>query len=150
LRRFNGVSQNSLAIALGVNRNNIASYESGSVEPNAQLFLRTCDYFQTTPQEMLETIMSENPVESTNLVIENLDKENEHVVMEHLDQFISQTNEMTKMFEGYSTLIELRKSVYDDVISKELYSTFTDLLELLESLIKLNWDVIHTIIPSDL
>ena len=64
LRRLSSLSQTGLANALEIKRSNIASYESGIVEPKASLFLKTCIFFSKAPAEMLETVLSEQAVES--------------------------------------------------------------------------------------
>ena len=150
LRRLNGLSQQELANQLHLKRNNIASYESGSAEPSAKVYLRICRHFNKSPQLLLDTLMVEQPLETTQIVlpIDNSIRQNQFE--EALSQFISQTNEMTKIFDGYTSLIEMKNIDNSDTISRELYSSFTDLLDLLQTLIRSNWDFMHEIVPSDI
>jgi len=148
LRRLKGLSQSKLASQTGMSRNNIASYESGMVEPNGANFLKVCSYFSVDPRDMLENILSETPIESTahhrptDGVVGNY-------LSDHMSQFVVQTNEMTKILEGYKTYYDLRRSDDSKESHRDLYATMDDLLSLLESLIKSNWSLISSVLPAD-
>lgn len=150
LRRLNGLSQGELANQLGIKRNNIASYESGAAEPSAKVCLKICRLFNKAPKEILDSLMIDQKIESSNVIL----PESSEVRQEQFDillkQFVDQTNEMTKILEGYTSLIELKNDNTGDKISRQLYSSFTDLLDLLNTLIRLNWDFMQTATPSDL
>lgn len=53
LRKLKKLSQQKLAEHLGLKRNNIATYESGIVEPNAQNFLKIARFFNIPPRQLL-------------------------------------------------------------------------------------------------
>jgi transcriptional regulator with XRE-family HTH domain len=147
LRRISGMSQTELAQKLSLTRNNIASYESGLVEPNAKTFLAVCAYFEVTPEDMLEVIMSKKPVANVIDLSDDMDTMDKFLV-DQFDEFVTQTNDMTKVLEGYQTLLELRLESDNDHSAKEFYVSFDDLLQLLRTLIKTNWDLVEKIIPS--
>lgn len=152
LRRLAMLSQQNLAKDLGVNRNNIASYESGLVEPSATLFIKTCEYFNKSPRLMMDSLMVEETLETSpipNILEEETDAVQE-LFKEQLEQFVYHTNEMTKMYEGYSTMIEMKIMKEKDDESIKLYSTFTDLLDLMKTLITLNWEMMHSIVPTEI
>lgn len=148
LRRMKGLSQAELASSLNMTRNNVASYESGIVEPNMKKFLATCIFFNVDPKEMLESILSVRPTEvslNSNMPSSPVDK----YVVDQLDQFVVQTNEMTKILEGYKTFYEMRKDSSEFAHKKELYAIMDDLLELLNALIISNWGFIQSVYPSE-
>ncbi|MFT4536398.1 MAG: transcriptional regulator with XRE-family HTH domain [Saprospiraceae bacterium] len=147
LRRMKGLSQTGLANEVGLSRNNIASYESGFVEPNMKKFLATCQYFNVVPKDMLESILSEHPTNVTAVSEETPGIVDKHL-NEQLEQFVIQTNEMTKVFEGYQAFFEMRKETETYRKSKELFSTLEDLLELLQALIGSNWKLIQSVYPD--
>lgn len=148
LRRMKGLSQTQLAKEVDMSRNNIASYESGIVEPNAKRFLLTCDFFGVSPKEMLDQVLSERPTDVT-LAANEPEKVIDKYISDQIEQFVIQTNEMTKIYEGYHAYVEMRKDSDNYTQNKELYATLNDLLELLHSLINANWEVIQSIYPVD-
>lgn len=148
LRRMNGLSQTAMAQKLDLTRNNIASYESGIVEPNMKKFLATCMHFNVDPKDMLQSIMSEKPSDIS-MAVEEPDKIVDKYLSDEMEQFVIQTNEMTKVFEGYKTFFEMRKETDTYGESRELYSTLQDLLELLNSLIRSNWNLIQSVYPQN-
>lgn len=149
LRRLNALSQQQLATELGINRNNIASYESGYAEPNAKVCLRICAFFGKTPMQMLESIMVEHVVENVQVVLPKADITSQEIFEEVFEKFMHETYEMTKMYDGYSSLVEMKNINPNNKVASELYASYTDLLDLLRSLIKLNWDIMHNMVPSD-
>lgn len=147
LRRMQGLSQSKLATLLGMSRNNIASYESGLVEPKVAKFIETCLYFNVEPNDMLETKLSESPGESLNVNETNQGPVDSYIGQQ-MDSFVQQTNEMTKVYEGYKTLYEMKKEEDSYANNKELYATLDNLIELLGSLVASNWNLIQDIYPN--
>jgi len=147
LRRMRGLSQSALAGEIGMTRNNVASYESGLVEPNSAKFLRTCEYFSIDPKDMLESILSEHPTEVTTIDVEDQGVIDQHLTSQ-MDEFVIQTNEMTKVLEGYRALMQMRQESEQFQDNRELYSTLEDLLDLLGSLVHSNWGLIQSVVPD--
>lgn len=147
LRRMNGLSQSQLATTIQVTRNKIASYESGIVEPNAKVFLIVCNYFKVPANSMLESLMSKNPASSVNLESEDLNTLDQYLV-DHFDQFVEKTNDMTKIFDGYKAMLEMRMASDEKGANRDLYTSFDDLLNLLEMLLTSNWELIQQVMPS--
>jgi len=144
MRRIKSLSQTELANAVKLNRGNIASYESGIVEPNIKNLLYMCNYLEVEPVKMLEEIIadhtSEEMLSSDELSIE------EQFLANQFDEFIEHTNNFTKVYEGYKTKYE-----QIDLQSDELTSDHYDLLEILEimkTLIKTNWLLIQSFFPD--
>ena len=149
LRRLNGMSQAQLAQQIGLTRNNIASYESGIVEPNIQKFIATCSIFNVNPRSMLDEVMVEKPLE-IKVDKKEADPIMDKYLLDQLDDFVNQTNEMTKIYEGYQAFLEMRKEMGNYEENKILFSTLIDLLDLLQSLIQANWEVIQIVYPTDI
>ncbi len=147
LRRMNGHSQEELAKALGMNRSNIASYESGVVEPKATNFLKLCRFFKVEPQVLLQNVMSEEPKE---VIAPGVvpDSQIDKYILDHIDSFTVQTNKMTKILEGYKAFYALQKSMDADHASNPLYGTLDQILELLQTLVITNWKMIQAFHPS--
>lgn len=141
LRRLRGISQTELASHLELKRNNIASYESSIVEPNTRNFLKICRYFEVSPSIMMSVNLTEQSIMEVPTNIES------EYLRSKLDEFKKQTNEMTKIYEGYSALMELKKEE-KELETNILYTTFEDLLELLRNLISSNWDLIQSLFPK--
>lgn len=147
LRRMHGLSQTKLASYLNMSRNNIASYESGLVEPKVEKFIATCQYFNIDPKDMLESLLSESPAESLH-VIESDQGPVDIYINQQMDAFVQQTNEMTKVYEGYKALYEMKKEDESYINNKDLYATLNNLIDLLGSLVSSNWDLIQKIYPN--
>ncbi len=141
LRRLRGISQTELASQLALKRNNIASYESSIVEPNVSNFLKICTYFAVSPSTMLSVNLAEQPI------ISGPENSESEYLQSKVDDFTKQTNEMTKIYEGYSALKELKKEEANSE-SNILEKTLDDLLDLLKNLIKNNWSLIQSLIPQ--
>lgn len=148
LRRINGQSQKALAEHLGISRNNIASYESGVVEPNAKTFIKTCDYFLIKPHKMMSTVLEDAGVDNAiGLDYDNLNTVDKFI-NDQLEAFVSQTNEITKVLEGYEALEKIKLGQENSNTSIELTTSYRDLIELLKTLIHTNWDFIQLVLPS--
>jgi len=147
LRRLKGISQTQLATDLDLNRSKIASYESGMVEPNTATFLKISAYFEISAQEILSQVISENPIEIISHTVPT-DDVLESYLQEQMSNFTQQTNEMTKIYEGYQTLLELRKEEINDETGP-LYAVLDDLLDILQKLIETNWQLIQNIFPGE-
>jgi len=142
-----GLSQTALAKEIGMSRNNVASYESGLVEPNSTKFLMACEFFAIDPKDMLESTLSEHPSNVTPIDVEDHDVVGQHLITQ-MDEFVVQTNEMTKVLEGYKALLQMRQESDQFHNNRELYSTLEDLLDLLGSLVNSNWRLIQSVVPG--
>lgn len=112
-----------------------------------QKYIATCKYFNISLKDMLEIKLSESPAESLH-VSERDQGPIDTFVNQQLDTFVQQTNEMTKVYEGYKTLYEMKKEEEAYSKNKDLYATLDNLIELLGSLVKYNWNLIQEIYPN--
>lgn len=53
LRKEKGLFQEDVAKAIGLSRAAYASYEQGTREPNIEIIIRLCKFFDTTPNYLL-------------------------------------------------------------------------------------------------
>jgi len=147
LRRLNGHSQAFLAKELGIKRNNIASYESGVVEPKAEVFLKFCEYYSRPPVEVLETVISNKGLDAIAGSVPEMDVVDQYFA-DNLEKFIQQTNDMTKVVEGYKAYIELKYEKDMEQSTKSLLATLSEYVDLFETLLKSNWNIIGKIVPD--
>jgi len=143
LRRLQGITQSKLAEQTGLTRNNIASYESGLIEPNGEKFLTLCQYFDKSPEHMLENDYTEVSQEELVSALGE-DAAGPVFAQDQLLSFIDQTREMTKIFEGYQTFYTMKSGSVQDQKSKELFSIMEDLLSILQELVQSNWSLIQS------
>lgn len=139
-----GVSQNSLADFVGLSRNNIASYESGVVEPKAVNFIKICEYFNVPPMDMLSRDFEESPLEPLDVDNNDANQVNSYL-NDRIEDFVSQTNDMTKVYEGYSAFMNMKRSLGENIDNPGLQIIFEDLLQLLQTTIHNNWSLINSI-----
>ncbi len=147
LRKLSAVSQQQLANTLGVKRNNIAAYESGLVEPNSGLFLKICTHFDIAPSAMLSKLLMEESLDSVDSAFPQMSTDKLTFLKSQIEPFVQQTNEMTKIYEGYTALVELKSTKVTDPTTNELYASFSDIIDLLKTIIDLNWEMIQDIVP---
>jgi len=144
LRRLNALSQKELGEKINLSRSKIASYESGVIEPKLKSFISICEHFENAPRVMLDELLSALPAE--------LERENnavDLVIKEKLDDFIKQTNEMTKIYDGYTTFLDIKKDTEEYKLNGDLYASLHDILKVLETLISANWKLIQRVYPNE-
>jgi transcriptional regulator with XRE-family HTH domain len=145
LRRRAGLTQGSFSEIIGISRNSIASYENGLVEPNAFNFLRVCKYFDQDPKVMLEENQALSDTEDF-----KSEAAKKQYVSSSLHEFSTQTDEMSKVLEGYQEFHTMRKEAVIGETSKDFLRILDDLLALLSSLIAENQKLIESILPENL
>ncbi len=145
LRRHKGLTQTELAKNIGLNRNNIASYESSVVEPNVNNFLKIVKYLNVNPHDMLDTILENKVVVSVDSANTNDLNELEIYLKEQLELFSSKTNEINSVLVGFRLAASLKEKTDKPKPNKELASSMSDFMEVLDLLIESNWDYIRSI-----
>lgn len=125
LRRARGLSQEKLAQEVGLKRSNIASYETGTVEPNAANFLRIAYFFDADPALLLELELADHPVLST-----DNNPQQEHL-LEMLSRFSSKTNDADKVAQGFREYLLLSPE-------QEKTGNLKAVLDILERLVAIN------------
>jgi len=145
LRRLSGLSQTELATVMHLTRNKIASYESGLVEPKANLFLEVSKFFKVEPKEILSTVFTNHLVESMRISTKDVDGPKNQAIYA-IEGFIEKTNEMTKIMNAYKTMVELKAPTENKNSTKQLNRAFEELLELFQMLLEHNWVLINQMI----
>ena len=79
-----GISQETLAEAVGVTRNSISRYENGQTEMKLDVMYKICDFLKITPSDISPSRFhkdSEVDEEINEIVVmyKQLDKENRHI-----------------------------------------------------------------------
>lgn len=147
LRRLKGLSQTEFASKVGLTRNNIASYESGMVEPNTANFLKMAQFFQVNPQDMLVTVFADNPVDVVQ-ILPTAPSMLENYLSDHVEEFTKQTNNISRIVEGYKEFYNMRKDNEMSIQEKELFNSMDNLLDLLDTLVKTNSKLIQSVLPD--
>jgi len=142
-----GLTQKSLAESVGLNRSNIASYESGMVEPSMSNFVKLCNFLETDPTVILTQDLS---LSLTTVQHEAEEQQAPERIMlqSRMAEFIHMTNDMTKVLEGYRTLWSLRNHENSTSETRQLRSSLDDLLHILSTLIRNNWELVQSIHPG--
>ena len=74
LRKEIGVSQQTLADALGISQQSINNYENKTIEPDIELLKRMADYFNTTIDYITGYANTRYPIENTSAYHLNADE----------------------------------------------------------------------------
>ena len=145
IRRIKSLSQKELAEAVNLNRGNIASYESGIVEPNIKNLLFMCNYLEVEPVKMLEGIIAKHTSEEI-LHSEDLPLEEQYLANQ-FDKFIEHTNNFTKVHEGYKTKYVHLLETKPHELTSDQYEIL-EILEIMDDLIQTNWKLIQSVFPD--
>lgn len=149
LRKIKGISQQKLAEVLELKRNNIASYESGIVEPTHERFMAISRYFDIDPVELLTTDLSQHAAEHIEVKIPAIAEDIQ--TYHEFEAFINQTVDLEKVVEGFKEFYQFKKKAYpaDNYELQSLSNDFENLLGILENLLNTNWDFIHSNLPQE-
>lgn len=138
LRQLKGISQQKLAEAVELKRNNIASYESGAVEPRAINFLKIAHYFEVAPVDLLTVDLAKRPLEQLETK-ETGTAQNLQLLNTQLEEFITETSNMQKVVDGFRAFKTFKAQKGGTKQSTD------DLIDILEHLLHANWKIIQDI-----
>lgn len=125
LRKALGLSQQKLAQEVGLKRSNIASYESGAVEPNATNFLIIACFLEIAPSLLFESELSDQPAPGT------VDAATLEQIQEKLAQFYKKTRDAETIAQGFTEYLRLHPDHSDG-------GTLKILLNILDHLVSTN------------
>ena len=79
-----GISQETLAEAVGVTRNSISRYENGQTEMKLDVMYKICDFLKITPSDISPSRFREvsevdEEINEIAVMYKQLDKENRHI-----------------------------------------------------------------------
>lgn len=139
LRNLKNISQTSLAEALHINRNKIASYENNIAEPKLSLIPRIAKYFNVTITQLLYINLTENNdfVDNNNLYA-LLKLPEKHVV----DEYIKNHYNALAVYKG---LIAMHEFDPNFTTTEELYDRMKMVIEKMH---RNNEKLINVIGPS--
>lgn len=138
LRRLKGLSQQKLADAVQLKRNNIASYESGVVEPKAFVFLRLAQFFDVAPIALLTEDLTIAPLPQL-AVEEEAPSPPPEIILNQLEAFIKETSDMQRLIDGFRELQKFKAAQQKNANYPD------DLIDILAYLLRANWNLIHNL-----
>jgi transcriptional regulator with XRE-family HTH domain len=135
LRKESGMSQTELAAKLGLSRSNIASYESGAAEPNANRLKRIAHFFDVSMEVLIGADLQADPAQ---LRVSEEGQLSSYA--NDIASFVRKTTEMRRIYEGLKEFYNYRKPRYTQG-SEELQGLVTEfekLSEIMEHLLEVN------------
>lgn len=152
LRKKHKFSQETLAEKLGINRSNIAAYESKNVEPRLKIILEIAKLFNVSVQTLIEKkIENDADIDApgaigpadVNINTGALDLRNQ----EKLVDFIKKSERIRKVLEGFKSFYKFKKDQLSATSEhdKKLHFDIENFLQLMEHLLNYNESVIKTV-----
>jgi transcriptional regulator with XRE-family HTH domain len=142
LRKMRGLSQQKLAVQIGLKRNNIASYEAGVVEPRSVNFIKLVRFFEVPPHDLLEkdlaTVFAREGHGNQTPQAKALSKA--------LDEFAHGTEDLQKVLEGFREFYRLRQMNSLPVQQQE---EIDNSLEIMEQLLSANWALLQELAAEE-
>lgn len=148
LRKLKGISQQTLADALKLKRNQIASFESGVVEPKPEVFLAVARYFNIDADGLLTQDLSDHP---SRQFPHNPAALGSPALVQALAGLVDATADLQKIYEGFVEFHDLRKSYrrIEQPDARSLSNDFENLLEIAQSTLEIHWTLIQTLQESE-
>ncbi|MGM0579524.1 MAG: helix-turn-helix domain-containing protein [Bacteroidota bacterium] len=163
LRTQKGLSQTAMAEAVGLKRGNIASYEKELAQPSIENLVKIADYFGVDIHQMVNEdiqysskkisnernpfkIFEESfPVQGLKDRVNAL-KGNFHSE-DKIKKLKGQNKDIQKMVDGFRAFHKMRMNSTDDSneLNKKLSADYENLLEILQTVLKSNTDLIKII-----
>jgi transcriptional regulator with XRE-family HTH domain len=163
LRTEKGLSQTAMAEAVGLKRGNIASYEKELAQPNIENLVKIAEYFGVDIHQMVNKDLQYSSKKITNekspfkvfeenFPIQGLkDRVNSLKGNQNSDDKIKrlkvQNQDIQKMVDGFRAFHNMRmnSSEGSEELSKKLSSDYINLLDILQTVLKSNTDLIKII-----
>ncbi|HQU58343.1 MAG: helix-turn-helix transcriptional regulator [Phaeodactylibacter sp.] len=149
LRRARQWSQEELAVRLGVNRSNIAAYESKNVEPRLALALEIARLFGVGLTELIQSDLEADA--SKNKPFEGEESEGgvdngavppnaSNIDQQALREYVQRSISIRKMLEGFRIFYELRreKNKDEDPSSERALADIDNFTHLIDHMLALN------------
>ena len=95
-----GISQETLAEAVGVTRNSISRYENGQTEMKLDVMYKICDFLKITPSDISPSRFREvsevdEEINEIAVMYKQLDKENRHIAFKTIKTLLESMIEIT-------------------------------------------------------
>ena len=134
LRKRMQWSQEELALKVGLNRGNIASYENGTAEPKLCNLLKMSQLFQVPLRSLVQNDLGDNTAQSLEIAINNASP-----FIADMKPYMARAQELQKVMEGLNTCCRYKVKNMNGNLPKEmqlvamhfeeLYDTAQTLLE---------------------
>lgn len=137
LRQVNGLSQEDLALNIGLNRGNIASYEKGNAEPKLENLLKIAKFFNISGNDLIGKDLA---------LKDQLD--DHQAIDESIVQLELQAENFQKIIDGFKAFHHYKISRDPEKTGrdpKEVLEDFTKLLDVCEHLLSHHKEVIDSI-----
>lgn len=138
LRKSRRFTQQKLADALNLNRNQISSYESGQVEPRASILVRMGQLFEVHPADLLERDLEFS-------ASAGIDGKDLRLSLDKLDEL---TKDMQLVVQGYRAYYQ--SSQFIDSFPQSFHGNdLSPVLLIIEQLIRINTAFLNDLIQED-
>lgn len=163
LRTEKGLSQTAMAEAVGLKRGNIASYEKELAQPSIENLVKIADYFGIDIHQIVNEDLQysskkvkhdKNPFKifEENFPIKGLkDRVNalkgNHNAEDKIKKLRHQNKEIQKMVDGFRAFHKMRMDSNDNhqELNRKLSADYENLLDILQTVLKSNADLIKII-----
>lgn len=163
LRTKKGLSQTAMAEAVGLKRGNIASYEKELAQPSIENLVKIADYFGIDIHQIVNedlqfssksTPLEKNPFKifEDNFPLQGLkDRVNalkgNHNSDDKVKKLKVQNKDIQKMVDGFRAFHKMRMNTNDDpeALNQKLSADYENLLDILQTVLKSNTDLIKII-----
>jgi transcriptional regulator with XRE-family HTH domain len=135
LRQLSKLSQEELALNIGLNRGNIASYENGSAEPKLENLIKIANFFNTDMSSLL----------GIDLQLSDQMGEDNTTNSEIFRQLYLQADNFKRIIEGFKAYhtYKISKSREVDEKQTEVAEDYVKLLDVAESFILHHYEVLE-------
>ncbi|WP_375579419.1 helix-turn-helix transcriptional regulator [Marivirga tractuosa] len=163
LRTEKGLSQTAMAEAVGLKRGNIASYEKELAQPSIENLVKIADYFGIDIHQIVnedlqysskKITQEKNPFKifEESFPIQGLkDRVNalkgNHNAEDKVKRLRDQNKDIQKMVDGFRAFHKMRMNSSDgsEDLTKKLSADYINLLDILQTVLKSNTDLIKII-----
>jgi transcriptional regulator with XRE-family HTH domain len=151
LRKTKNISQEELALQLGIKRSNIAAYESKNVEPRLRIILEIARLFDVSVKSLIEGKMESGiPLPSFDADALNTAATPKKIDLKdevHVEQFVSKSIKIKKVLEGFKAFYTFKKNnLKENSPERErLIFDIDNFVQLMEHLLAYNETVIKAI-----
>jgi transcriptional regulator with XRE-family HTH domain len=151
LRKSKKLSQEELALKLGIKRSNIAAYETKNVEPRLRIILEIAKLFDIDIQTFIQTELNNdleynsfsNQPASPNILKQELNIQQNT----EINSFVAKSIKIRKVLEGFKAFYSFKKNgISNSSPGKEkLVYDIDNFIQLMEHLLTYNESVIRAI-----
>lgn len=137
LRQINGLSQEDLALNIGLNRGNIASYEKGNAEPKLENLLKVAKFFNISGDELI----------GKDLALKN-QLDHQQPTNESFLQLDNQAENFRRIIDGFKAYHNYKISRIapdQNHNPKEILEDYIKLLDVCESLLNHHMEVLNSL-----